>query len=564
MKHLKSSRLLALLCVVAIFFTIAPTAFAYGSASDWAKEELDKAQELGLIPPELNEKVNLRVNITRMEMCILTVHSYELYTGKEITYTEEKPFTDTDSPVAAKAYAAGLVNGYEDHSFHPERTLTRQEFFSFVHKFLRASGWTAKDSDYDDLSRFTDRNQLYPWAVPSAQIVVGIGVVEGSGNELFPRSQTTCEQAIAMFTRAYLVLTGETQPPVEPTEPPVEPSDPPTEPTEPPVEPTDPPTFEEKYPNMQSWAAQELRPMDEEGLIPELLIGRDMRSDITRKEVCYLAVTAFDKLNPDFPQKTYESPFTDVDDQVISKAHYLEIIKGFPDNTFRPDEPITREQFFKITGSFLSVAGYPKTDDSSIRLLFYDDGNQVADYAKPSTRLLCRLGIVKGTKNCLLPKSQTQCQQALAMFYRTYCYYENWLETGEDPPLRPQADELVAFALQFKGYPYVWGGKDPSGFDCSGLVYYVYHRFHYDDVPRTAYYQWFYEGCQEVPLSAMLPGDLVFFSNDGTPDGIYHVGIYVGNDQYLHAANSKRGVVVDSTNGAYFRDNVLGAQRIIP
>lgn len=563
MKRLKSTRLLALLCVVAIFFTIAPTAFAYGVSSDWAKEELDKAQELGLIPPELDEKENLRNNITRMEMCILTVRSYELYTGKEITYKEAKPFKDTDSPVAAKAYAAGLVKGYEDHTFHPDRTLTRQEFFSFVHKFLLASGWTPKDSDYDDLSRFTDKNELFSWAVPSAQIMVGIGVVQGASNELFPRSKTTCEQAIAMFTRAYLILTGGSDSPVDPTDPPTVPTDPPTEPTEPPTEPTEPTTFEEKYPNMQSWASNELRPMDEEGLIPKILIGRDMRSNITRKEVCYLAVTAFDRLNPDFPQKSYDSPFTDVDDPVITKAYYLEIIKGFPDNTFRPDEPITREQFFKITGSFLSVTGYPRTDDTSINLSFYNDGNRVADYAKPATRLLCRIGIVKGTNNYLMPKSQTQCQQALAMFYRTYCYYEKWLETGEDPSNRPQADELVAFALQFKGCPYVWGGTSPDGFDCSGLVYYVYRHFKYD-VPRTAYYQWFYEGGKVVPLSSMLPGDLVFFSNDGTPDGIYHVGIYVGNDQYLHAANSKRGVVVDSTNGSYFRDNVLGAQRIIP
>ena len=109
------------------------------------------------------------------------------------------------------------------------------------------------------------------------------------------------------------------------------------------------------------------------------------------------------------------------------------------------------------------------------------------------------LGIVKGDGKQLLPKSSTQCQQALAMFFRSYLTLQAWMEDSVDPDGRPEADALVEFALQYVGYNYIWGGKDPStGFDCSGFVWYVYTHNGYEDIGRTATDQWYYENSQEV------------------------------------------------------------------
>lgn len=95
---------------------------------------------LSLIPQVLEEKPNLWDSITRLEMCAIAVQAYEVYTGEEIPLPEEAPFSDTQDPIADKAYAAGLTQGYEDGTFRPDRLLTRQEFFAFVDHFFRAFG----------------------------------------------------------------------------------------------------------------------------------------------------------------------------------------------------------------------------------------------------------------------------------------------------------------------------------------------------------------------------------------------------------------------------------------
>lgn len=135
--------------------------------------------------------------------------------------------------------------------------------------------------------------------------------------------------------------------------------------------------------------------------------------------------------NPIF--RVEESPFTDADDPVITKAYYLGLISGFPDGTFRPDIPITREQFFKITVNFLSVCGYPYEDSPSTSLDHFTDAGELSSYALPCARLLVELGIVKGDGKQLLPKSSTQCQQALAMFFRSYLTLQAWMEDSVDP-----------------------------------------------------------------------------------------------------------------------------------
>lgn len=105
-------------------------------------------------------------------------------------------------------------------------------------------------------------------------------------------------------------------------------------------------------------------------------------------------------------------------------------------------------------------------------------------------------------------------------------------DTSELGPGRP---EVVAVALQYLGVPYVWGGSTPAGFDCSGLTSYCYRQIGVS-LPRTSRSQ--YQVGKHIPpdrLDMLVPGDLVFFARDADPDRVHHVGIYVGDGNYLHA-----------------------------
>lgn len=113
---------------------------------------------------------------------------------------------------------------------------------------------------------------------------------------------------------------------------------------------------------------------------------------------------------------------------------------------------------------------------------------------------------------------------------------------------------VVAYASQFIGYPYVYGGTSPSGFDCSGFTSYVYRHFGVN-LSRTAAAQ--ASNGTKVNKSNLQPGDLLFFC---TP--INHVGIYIGGGRMVHAANKTRGVTTDTINSGYYLTNYVGATRI--
>ncbi len=127
-------------------------------------------------------------------------------------------------------------------------------------------------------------------------------------------------------------------------------------------------------------------------------------------------------------------------------------------------------------------------------------------------------------------------------------------------PGRVTADgySISSTALSLRGAPYRDGGVDPAGFDCSGLVMYVFEQ-HGVAMPREARKQ--FEVGQPVEPSSLAPGDLVFFTT--VAPGASHVGILVGGDQFVHAPTSNGVVRVESLSSQYWSSRFVGAKRVI-
>lgn len=129
------------------------------------------------------------------------------------------------------------------------------------------------------------------------------------------------------------------------------------------------------------------------------------------------------------------------------------------------------------------------------------------------------------------------------------------LTAASEPPVQTRAEQMVRAARDLLGSPYLWGGAGPGGFDCSGFVRYVAAAAGIS-LPRTSYAQW----DETLPVAEPAPGDLVFFSTYAP--GASHVGIYLGDGLFVHAANEWTGVTADSIRHGYWSEHYIGARRI--
>lgn len=121
--------------------------------------------------------------------------------------------------------------------------------------------------------------------------------------------------------------------------------------------------------------------------------------------------------------------------------------------------------------------------------------------------------------------------------------------------------EAVEIAMQYLGVPYVYGGASSSGFDCSGFAMYVFSQLGYS-LPHSATSQWESVG-EYVERSDLQPGDLVLFCDPSRSNGkaCSHVGIYIGNNEFIHASTSY-GVRISSLDESYYNGYYKGAKRL--
>jgi cell wall-associated NlpC family hydrolase len=139
------------------------------------------------------------------------------------------------------------------------------------------------------------------------------------------------------------------------------------------------------------------------------------------------------------------------------------------------------------------------------------------------------------------------------------------LAEPEDAPDVQVADfadpgtQVADFAEQYVGSPYRWGGTSPAGFDCTGFVMYIYSQFGVS-LPHNEAGQ--LASGPQVSADDLEPGDVLVFANTYRA-GLSHTGIYIGDGQFVHAADERHGVIVSALWDSYWGPRLVGASRAI-
>jgi len=127
--------------------------------------------------------------------------------------------------------------------------------------------------------------------------------------------------------------------------------------------------------------------------------------------------------------------------------------------------------------------------------------------------------------------------------------------------LKSSKNRVVKEAKRFLGGRYIWGGTTPKGFDCSGYVKYVYAKAGIN-LPRTAYQQ--SKVGKSVSRNRLKKGDLLFFLTDKKRHiPITHVGLYIGNDRFIHAASKREGIIISRLSKSKYNKFFVKAKRVI-
>ena len=139
------------------------------------------------------------------------------------------------------------------------------------------------------------------------------------------------------------------------------------------------------------------------------------------------------------------------------------------------------------------------------------------------------------------------------------CATESSSTSAPAAPAGSTGEQMRATAKQYLGCPYVWAGNGPYSFDCSGFVNYVYKYYGYS-LHRVAQDIYSYDGTY-VDKAFLQPGDIVCFGYG--PWSITHVGMYIGNGQFIHASSGSGCVVITDLSSSYYTRMYVGAKRII-
>ncbi|MDO4270920.1 MAG: M15 family metallopeptidase [Eubacteriales bacterium] len=194
-----------------------PDAGALSDVSAWAKDGVAAAETAGLAPSALS-KLSAKGEITRAEFCGVALNAYQSVSGKKVTASGKKPFTDCDDPNVVAAYELGLVNGRGGGVFDPDSTIQRQDLCVMLYNVLDAADLSAPaiagDAAVED---YPDVSDIRGYAVQAMVTMVDYAIVNGvaaSGQQtkLAPAGTATREQALIMANRFCTSFENQTRP----------------------------------------------------------------------------------------------------------------------------------------------------------------------------------------------------------------------------------------------------------------------------------------------------------------------------------------------------------------
>lgn len=191
---------------------------AWSDASEWATPELEKADDMGLIPDSL-KGADMKKNITREEFAEVALLMYEKASGiLDTRPIEPNPFVDTANPQILKAFQLGIVKGVSATEFKPTDLINREQVAAML---VRTIKLIAPDADYsiEGAPEFSDRNDISDWALNDCLYMAKIGIIKGTDGKFMPRAitdaqkavgyaNTSREQALAMSVRTIEKLDG--------------------------------------------------------------------------------------------------------------------------------------------------------------------------------------------------------------------------------------------------------------------------------------------------------------------------------------------------------------------
>lgn len=310
------------------------------------------------------------------------------------------------------------------------------------------------------------------------------------------------------------------------------------------------------------WAKADIEGAKELNLIPERIQGQ-YGKNITREEFSEAVVKLYEALRGEDYILEAQSPFTDTTNQQVIKANSLGIVKGIGDGKFAPDAFITRQDISVMIYRGLRAAK-PQYDYSSISKHIFADHNKISPWAREAVAYLYGIEVTNGVgENLFNPWGYTSREQAISLIKRTYDKAMTSKDTivvsregtsRRELALKLKLEELIAPEM---GKPYKYGATGPNSYDCSGLVYSIYGKLGIS-LPRTASAQ--SKVGVYVPKENLAYGDLVFFARDGK--NVHHVGIYVGNGEFVHSPQT--GDVVKRTTllSGYYQRCYYTAKRV--
>ena len=180
-----------------------------GKYDAWAAETLKKANELGIIPDDLNG-TDFTKAITREQFAAVSVKLYEYFSGEKAVPVANNPFKDTKNEEVLKAYNLGITAGVSATSFNPNGLLTRQEAATMLMRVIKKvafKGWTLADDSkfkvkYNKPKAFDDDKDIADWAKDNVYFMAANEIIYGKGNNKFaPKDNNTCQEALVITGR---------------------------------------------------------------------------------------------------------------------------------------------------------------------------------------------------------------------------------------------------------------------------------------------------------------------------------------------------------------------------